>query len=102
MRHGYRFDRQELFQFVSSFTLSEPRGNARNRQEECAMLAKHDVAVRMAVLLLPGLLYACPPAPEGARDSNRSSNTSEQSKLPRAPVGHRQPTTADIPKDLPK
>ena len=66
------------------------------------MLAKHDVAVRMAVLLLPGLLYALPAASEGDRDSNPSSNTSEQSKLPRAPVGHRQPTAADIPKDLPK
>ena len=66
------------------------------------MLAKHDVAVRIGMLLLPGLLYAIPAASEGERDSKRSSGASEQSKLPQAPVGHRQPTAADIPKDVPK
>jgi hypothetical protein len=66
------------------------------------MLAKHDVAVRIAILLLPGLFYVTPAASQGERDSRPSSETSEQSKTPRAPVGHRQPTSADIPKDLPK
>ena len=58
------------------------------------MLAKHDVAVRIGMILLPGLLYAMPAAAEGDRDSRESSPT-DQSKLPQAPVGHRQPTAAD-------
>ena len=68
------------------------------------MLAKHDVAVRIAMLLLPGLLYAMPAASRGRSrfaalvDRQRPS----ASKLPQAPVGHRQPTAADIPKDVPK
>ena len=66
------------------------------------MLAKHDVAVRIGIFLLPGLLFAMPAASEGDRDSRRASETSEQTKPPRAPVGHRQPTAADIPKDLSK
>jgi hypothetical protein len=66
------------------------------------MLAKHDVAVRIGTLLLPGLLFAMPAASEGDRDLQRGSETSERSKLPQAPVGHRQPTAADIPKDLSK
>ena len=68
------------------------------------MIAKYHVAMRMTALLLPGLLYAMPAASEGDRDSRRSSDTlerSEQSKVLRAPVGHRQPTVADIPKNLP-
>jgi hypothetical protein len=69
------------------------------------MLAKRNVAMRMAVLLLPGLLYAMPAAAQDSGDSKRSSDTPERSgpsKVPPAPVGHRQPTAADIPKDLPK
>ncbi len=66
------------------------------------MLAKHDVAVRIGMVLLPGLLYAMPAASEGDRDSRRAPSPTDQSKLPQAPVGHRQPTAADIPKDLPK
>jgi hypothetical protein len=64
--------------------------------------AVSDVALRIGILLLPGLLYTMPAASEGDRDARPSSVTSEQPKLPRAPVGHRQPTAADIPKDLPK
>ena len=52
------------------------------------------------LFLLPGLLYAMPAASEG--DSRRSSETSERPKQQQAPVGHRQPTLADIPKGLPK
>jgi hypothetical protein len=66
------------------------------------MFAKRDVAMRMGIFLLPGLLFAMPAASEGDRDSRRGSETSERPKLPQAPVGHRQPTAADIPKDLPK
>jgi len=66
------------------------------------MLAKHDVAVRIGIVLLPGLLFAMPAASEGDRDSRRGSETSEGSKLRQAPVGHRQPKAADIPKDLSK
>jgi hypothetical protein len=73
----------------------------RDRQE-IAMLLKRDVAVPMAVLLIPGLLYAMPAASQGDRDSKRSSNTSEPSKPLQAPVGHRQPTAADVPKDVTK
>ena len=47
-------------------------------------------------------LYAMPAASEGDVDSRRASSPADQSKLPQAPVGHRQPTAADIPKDLPK
>ena len=66
------------------------------------MLLKRDVAVRMAMLLIPGLLYAMPAASQGDRDSKSSSNTSEPSKVLQAPVGHRQPTAADVPKDVTK
>ena len=68
------------------------------------MLAKHDVAVRMMMLLLPALLYAMPARVAGRREWLRagSPGARTQSKVPRAPVGHRQPTAADIPKDLPK
>lgn len=65
------------------------------------MFAKHDAAVRIGIFLLPGLLFAMPAASQGDRDSQRGAETSER-KLPQAPVGHRQPTAADIPKDLPK
>ncbi|MEA2979653.1 MAG: hypothetical protein QOF91_1548 [Alphaproteobacteria bacterium] len=69
------------------------------------MLAKQDFASRMAVLLLPGLLYATPVVSQSDRDSKDALDSSarpEVSTLPKAPVGHRQPTAADIPKDLPK
>src|SRR5436190_19345933 len=71
-------------------------------EKEAVMLAEHHIAVRTAVLLLPGLIYATPAASQGGRDSNRPPDTSEPSQLQRAPVGHRQPTAADIPKDAPK
>jgi hypothetical protein len=91
----------QVFQIVPRFAF-RCAADARNRQEKSAMLAKHDVAVRIGMLLLPGLLYAMPAVSEGERDSKRSAGASEQSKLPPAPVGHRQPTAADIPKDQPK
>ena len=69
------------------------------------MLGKQDAALRMLTFLLPGLLYALPAASQDEREWKRaleSSGAPAQSAVPRAPVGHRQPTTADIPKDLPK
>ena len=69
------------------------------------MLAKHDVVVLMAVLLLPGLFYATSAVSQGDRDSKGASDPpprTEVLRLPKAPVGHRQPTAADFPKDLPK
>ena len=65
------------------------------------MLANNHVAMRIMMLLLPGLLYAMPAASQGERDANRSSETKPQSKSPQAPLGHRQPTPADF-KDLPR
>jgi hypothetical protein len=69
------------------------------------MLAKRYVAVRIATLLLPGLLFAMPAAAEGSRDWLRSADTDRSGtapKIPQAPVGHRQPTAADIPKNVTK
>ena len=68
------------------------------------MLARHDVAVRIAVLLIPGLLVAAPALSQGERGSNRPGDTTPPSgvAVPQAPVGHRQPTAADVPKDLTK
>jgi hypothetical protein len=70
------------------------------------MLAKHDVALRIATLLLPVLLCAAPAAAEGTSESTGSIKAAESPatapKVPRAPIGHRQPTLADIPKDIPK
>lgn len=67
------------------------------------MFTKHDAAVRTAALLLPGLLYATAGVGEG--DPTRSSDPSarsDESKVPQAPVGHHQPTAADVPRDLPQ
>lgn len=66
------------------------------------MFAKQRFAVRIAVLLIPGLLAAAPAASQGERGSNRPGDTSTPSgkAVPQAPVGHRQPTAADVPKDL--
>jgi len=65
------------------------------------MHAKHDVAMRIMVMLLPALIFAMP-APSQGQNSPDSAKAAEQSKQPRAPVGHRQPTAADVPKDRPK
>jgi hypothetical protein len=65
------------------------------------MFAIDHVAMRIAMLLLPGLLYAMPAASQGERDAGRSSETPPQSKSPQAPIAHRQPTPADF-KDLPR
>ena len=46
----------------------------RTRQEKGVMPAKRDVAVRIGMILLPGLLYAMPAASEGDRDSRRASS----------------------------
>src|ERR1043165_5710431 len=72
------------------------------------MLLKPDVAVR-TLLLLPSLYFVIPASSQDhSQDQQRewqkalgSPERSQQSTAPRAPVGHRQPTVADIPKDLP-
>jgi len=69
------------------------------------MFAKRYVAVQIAALLLPGLLFVTPGASEGSRDWLRPADSERSGtapKIPPAPVGHRQPTAADIPKNLPK
>ena len=66
------------------------------------MRARFHGAVQIAVLL-PGLLYAAPAMSEGERESKRPPSTTGSALGPKvrpAPVGHRQPTPADIPKDL--
>ena len=69
------------------------------------MLAKNYVAVQIVALLLPGLLFVMPAASEGSRDWLRQADPERSgtaSKIPPAPVGHRQPTAADIPKNVTK
>ena len=66
------------------------------------MLTRHDVAVRIALLLIPGLLVAAPAQSQSERGANRPAETGARSPIPQAPVGHRQPTAADVPKDLTK
>ncbi len=66
------------------------------------MLARNYVALQFAVLALPGLLIAAPTAAQGDRGTNRPANSQPASKVPEAPIGHRQPTSADVPKNIPK
>ena len=68
------------------------------------MYARHHVAVRIAVLLVPGLLFAAPALSQSERGLNRPGDTTTSSgvAVPQAPVGHRQPTAANVPKDLTK
>jgi hypothetical protein len=57
------------------------------------------------MLLLPGLLYAVPAMSQSERESKRPPSAAGSVLGPKvwpAPVGHRQPTVADIPKDLSK
>ena len=65
-----------------------------------------NIAARTMILLLPGLLYVVPATSQSERagesEWQRSLGSPTQSTVSRAPVGHRQPTAADVPKDLPK
>ena len=63
------------------------------------MPANRVVAMRLMTLLLPVLLYAAPAMSQG---DSQSSGSAQKTGLPQAPVGHRQPKAADIPKDRPK
>jgi len=65
------------------------------------MFARSDVAVRIAALLVPGLLYAAPAVSQDGRGTNRPTDAANRpaAKIPEAPVGHRQPTAADVPKE---
>jgi hypothetical protein len=72
-----------------------------HQQGEGAMHAKRVVAVRMLLLLLLLPIFAMP-APSRGQSSPDRDKAAEQSKQPRAPVGHRQPTAADAPKERPK
>jgi hypothetical protein len=69
------------------------------------MSIKRDVAVRTMALLLLILWFAVPAASQDQREQQewqRSLGSPERSQpRPQAPVGHRQPTAADISKDLP-
>ena len=67
------------------------------------MIGKHNVAVQMSALMLPGLLYAMPAASALESGANRTTTGSASERsIPEAPIGHRQPTAAEVPKDLPK
>lgn len=66
------------------------------------MFAKHHVAVRLAALLVPALLIAAPALSQSERGANRPADIGSRPAIPQAPVGHRQPTAADVPKDLTK
>jgi hypothetical protein len=70
------------------------------------MRSRHVAAVRIATLMLPGLLYVVPAASQDSRQWLRSADPSIRSetaaKIPPAPVGHRQPTAADFPRGEPK
>ena len=57
------------------------------------------VAMRLMVLLLPVLLYAAPAMPQG---NSEQSGSAQKSGIAPAPIGHRQPKVADIPKERPK
>jgi hypothetical protein len=65
------------------------------------MLARNAIALRVAALLLPVLLYATAAAALDAQAERKptTSGRAEPSTLPQAPVGHRQPRASDIPKD---
>jgi hypothetical protein len=57
------------------------------------------------LLLLPGLLHAMPAASQSGLDGEREwqralGTPGPQLNMPQAPVGHRQPTAADVPKGL--
>ena len=70
------------------------------------MMGTQNIAARTMILLLPGLLYVVPAASQSERagesEWQRSLGSPAQPTVPRAPVGHRQPTAADVPKDFPK
>jgi hypothetical protein len=76
-----------------------PFGKETRKKEEAAMLVKCHAAMRVIALLAPVLLYAAPAASQS--DSQRTGVT-QGSGVPQAPVGHRQPKAADIPKERPK
>jgi len=63
------------------------------------MLANRVVAMRLMTLLLPVLLYAAPAMSQG---DSQPSGSAQKSGFAQAPVGHRQPKAADIPKERPK
>jgi hypothetical protein len=55
--------------------------------------------MRLVTLLLPVLLYAAPAMSQG---NSEQSGSAQKSGIAPDPVGHRQPTVADIPKERPK
>jgi hypothetical protein len=61
------------------------------------IVARHHVALRVAALLvLPGLLYA---TAAGALDDRPAVTAQQPATSSNAPVGHRQPTAADVAKE---
>ncbi len=63
------------------------------------MPANRVVAMRLMTLLLPVLLYAAPAMSQG---DSQQPGSAQKSGFAQAPVGHRQPKAADIPKERPK
>jgi hypothetical protein len=76
-------------------------GGAVSRVEEGAMFSNHHAALRLTALLLPALIYATAVAALDATASDRADRPAASPKIPQAPVGHRQPTTADVAKEQP-
>ena len=66
------------------------------------MFAKREMALHVAAFMQLALLAVLPATAQGNRELQNSPALSDQPKVPRAPIGHRQPTAADIPKDVPK
>jgi hypothetical protein len=63
------------------------------------MIASQTFARRLAVLLLPALIAVLPPA--AAQNKSSTERATPDSRAPNAPVGHRQPTAADVAKAKP-
>ena len=74
------------------------------------MSIKHPRALRLAALVLTGLLISAGASARDA-DKNPDRNTdrtvgsgarSEEPSVPQAPIGHRQPRAADLPAVMPR
>jgi hypothetical protein len=70
------------------------------------MSFKHRVVMRVAALVLPGLLIAATAyAQTRAKDADRTVGSGVRAVepgVPPAPIGHRQPRAADLPPTLPR
>jgi hypothetical protein len=71
-------------------------GEALRGDKERVMISKAHVAAQTAALLLPALLYAVPAGAQDSNDAGASGHSAASSNRSAAPVGHRQPTAADV------